>query len=108
MSDYITDTGLAAVVRSGLDGAQVPPPSSLPGFRDERPVSPAVAPIDAQVHTTPVRATEQAARTMEPAAALRSEHDGAQDSPPTRLPVIRDKRPACPAIAPIDSLVHTT
>jgi len=66
MADYITDTGLAAVLRSGLDGhAQVTPPSSLPGFRDERPVSPAVAPIDAQVHTTSVRATEQGARTTE-------------------------------------------
>ena len=30
MADYITDTGLAAVLRSGLDGAQVIPPSSLP------------------------------------------------------------------------------
>jgi hypothetical protein len=108
MADYITDTGLAAVLRSGLDGAQDTPPSSLPGFRDERPVSPAVAPIDAQVHTTPVRATEQAARTIEPAAALRSEHDGAQDSPPTSLPVIRDERPASPAVAPIDAQVHTT
>jgi len=77
MADYITDTGLAAVPRSGLDGAQYAPPSSLPGFQDERPVSPAVAPIDAQVHTTPVRVTEEAARTIEPAAALRSEHDGA-------------------------------
>jgi len=108
MADYITDTGLAAVLHSGLDCAPDTPPSSLPGFRDERPVSPAVAPIDAQVHTTPVRATEQAARTIEPAAALRSEHDGAQDSPPTSLPVIRDERPASPAIAPIDAQVHTT
>jgi len=108
MADYITDTGLAAVLRSGLDGAQDTPPSSLPGLRDERPVSPAVAPIDAQVHTTPVRATKQAARTIEPAAALRSEHDGAQDSPPTSLPVIRNERPASPAFAPIDAQVHTT
>ena len=58
MADYITDTGLAAVLRSELDGAQDTPPSSQPGFSHERPVSPAVAPIDAQVHTTPVRATE--------------------------------------------------
>jgi len=71
MADYITDTGLAAVLRSGLEGAQDTPPSSLHGFRDERPVSPAVAPIDAQVHTTLVRATKQPARTIEPAAALR-------------------------------------
>jgi len=108
MADYITDTGLAAVLRSGLDCAQDTPPSSLPGFRDERPVSPTVAPIDAQVNTTPVRATEQAARTIEQAAALRSEHDGAQDRPPTSLPVIRDERPASPALAPIDAQVHTT
>jgi len=108
MADYITDTGLAAVLRSGHDGAQDTPPSSLPGFRDERPVSPAVAPIDAQVHTTPLRATEQAACTIEPAAVLRSTHDGAQDSPPTSLPVIRDERPASSAVAPIDAQVHTT
>jgi len=108
MADYITDTGLAAVPRSGLDGAQDTPPSGLPGFHDERPVSPAVAPIDAQVHLTPVRATEQAARTIEPAAALRSKHDGAQDSPPTSLPVSREERPASPAVAPIDAQVHTT
>ena len=57
MADYITDTGRAGVLRSGLDGAQDSPPSGLPGFRDERSVSSAVAPIDAHVHTTPVRAT---------------------------------------------------
>jgi len=108
MIDYITDTGLAAVLRSGLDGAQDTPPSSLPGFRDERPVSPAVAPIDSLGHTTAVRATEQAARTIELAAALRSEHHGAQDSPPTSLPVISAKRPASRAVAPIDPQVHTT
>jgi len=108
MADYITDTRLAAVLRSGLDGAQDTPPSSLPGFRDERPVFPAVAPIDAQVDTTPVRATEQAARTIQPAAALRSEHDGAQYSPPTSLPLIHDELPAGPAVAPIDAQVHTT
>jgi len=79
-----------------------------PRFRDERPVSPAIAPLDAQVHTTPVRGTEQAARTIEPAAALRSQHDGAQDSPPASLPVISDKRPPSPVIAPIDAQVHTT
>jgi len=107
MADYITDTGLAAVLRSGIDGAQDTPPSSLPGFRDERPVSPAVSPINAQVHTTRVRATKQAAPTIEPAAALRSEHDGAQDSPPTSLPVICDERPASPAVAPIYAQVHT-
>ena len=71
MADYITDTGLAAVLRSGLDGAQHTPSFSQPGFRDERPVFPAVAPIDEQVHTTLLRATEPAARTIEPAAALR-------------------------------------
>jgi len=54
IADYITGTGLATVLRLGLDGAQDTPPGSLPGFRDECPVSPVVAPIDAQVHTTPV------------------------------------------------------
>ena len=55
-----------------------------------------------------MRATEQAARTIELAAALHSEHDGAQDSPPTRLPVIRDQRLAFSAVAPIDAQVDTT
>jgi len=72
MADYITNTGVAAVLRSGLDGAEDPPPSTLPGFRHEHLVSPAVAPIDAQFDTTPVRVTEQAASTIEPAAALRA------------------------------------
>jgi len=108
MADYITDTGLAAVLRSGLDGAPDTPLSSLHGFRDERSVSPAVPPIDPQVHTTRVSATEQAARTIEPAAALRSEHDGAQDSPPPSRRVICDERPAYPPVAPIDAQVHTT
>ena len=58
MADYITETGLAALLHSGLDGGQDTPPSSLPGFCDERTFSPTVAPIEAQVHTTPVRATE--------------------------------------------------
>ena len=30
MADHITDSRLAAVLRSGLDGAQDTPPSSLP------------------------------------------------------------------------------
>jgi len=42
MADYSTDTRVAAVLRSGLDGAQDTPPSSLLGFRDKRPVSPAL------------------------------------------------------------------
>jgi len=108
MADYSTDTGLAALLLSGLNGAQDPPPSSLLRFPDERPISPAVAPIDVQVHTTPVRVTEQASRTIEPAAALHSEHDGAPDGTPTSLPVICDGRPASPAVAPIDTQVHTT
>ena len=54
MANYISDTGLAAVLRAGLDVAQDTLPCSLPGFRDERPVSPAVTLIDPQVHTTSV------------------------------------------------------
>jgi len=103
MADYITDTGLAAVLQWGLDGAQDTPSSSLSGLSDEHPVSPSIAPIDAQVHKTPVRATEQAARTIEPAATLRWEHEGAQDRAPTSLPGIRDKHPPSPAVAPIDA-----
>jgi len=108
MGDYIADTGLAAVQRSGLDSAHDTHPSSLPGFCDECPVSPAVPLIDAHVHRTPVRPTEQAARTIEPAAALCSVHDGAQESPLTIRPVIREERPASPAFAPGDAQVHTT
>ena len=108
MAVYITDTWLAAVLHSGLDGAQDTPPSSLPGFHNKRPGSPAIAPIDVQVHTTLVRSTEQAGRTIEPAAALRSEYDGAQDSPPTSLPVFCDDRSASPAVGPMDAQVPTT
>ena len=38
------------MLRSGLDSAQDPPPSSLPRFREGRPVSPAIVPIDAQCY----------------------------------------------------------
>jgi len=71
MADYITDTGLAAVLRLGLDGAKETPLSSLPRFHAKRSVSPEVPVIDVQVHITPMRATDQAARTIEPAATLR-------------------------------------
>lgn len=66
LAEYMTDSGVAAALRSGFDGGRDTPPSSLPVIRDERPVSPAVAAIDVQVHTTPVGVTEQAARTTEP------------------------------------------
>ena len=108
VADYITDARLAPVLRSGLDGAPVTPPSSLPGFREERLVSPAFAPIDARVHTTPVRATKQAAPTIEQVAKLHSDDDGAQDSPGTSLPVIHYERKASPAVAPNDPQVHPT
>jgi len=108
MAHYIRDTGLAAALRSGLDDAQDTRPSSLLGFRDECPVSSAVALLDAQIHTTLVRATEQVARAIELAAALLSAHDGAQDSPPSSLPGICDERPVSPIIALIDTQVHTT
>ncbi|PUU72167.1 hypothetical protein B9Z19DRAFT_1069974 [Tuber borchii] len=68
--DYMTDNGLAAALRSGFDGAQDASPSRLPVIRDEHPVSPTVAPIDAQVQTTPERGTEQADPTTEPAAPV--------------------------------------
>ena len=108
MPDYITDTRLATVLRSGVDGPQDTRPSSLPRFREQSRVSPEVAPINAQVHTPPVRVTEQAACTIELAAALHSDHDGAQDGPPTSLPVIRDECPASPTVAPINVQVHIT
>jgi len=60
MADCITDTKLAAVLRSGLDGAQDITPSSLPRLHDECAVSPALAQIDAHFQTTPVMVTEQA------------------------------------------------
>ena len=46
MVDYITDSGLPAVLCSAFDGAKASRPSSLHGFCDEGSVSPAVAPID--------------------------------------------------------------
>ena len=61
----MTDSGVAAALRSRVDGSRDTPPSSLPVNRNERSVSPAVAAIDTQVHTTPVGATEQAARRTE-------------------------------------------
>ena len=88
MADYITDTGLPALLRSGLDGAQDTPHASLPGFHDEHPVFLALPAIDVQVHTMPLRVTEQAPRTIDPAAGLYSEHHTSQESPATSLPVI--------------------
>jgi len=55
MADYTSDTGLAAVLCSGLNGAQDTPPSSLRGSRDERPAPLTIAPLDAEVHTSVVR-----------------------------------------------------
>ena len=66
LAEYWTDSGVAAALRSGFDGGWDTPASCLLGIRDERLVSPAVAAIDVQVHTTPVGVTEQAARTPEP------------------------------------------
>ena len=66
LAEYMTDSGVAAALRSGFDGGRDTPPSCLPVIRDERPVSPAVSAIDVQVHITPVGVTEQAARTTEP------------------------------------------
>jgi len=108
MGDYSNDTRLAAVLPSGLDGARDTPPSSLPRFPEESSVCRTMAPLDAQGHTTAVSATKQAACTIEPADMLRLEHNGAQESPSTSLPVIRDKRPAFPTVALIDAQVHTT
>jgi len=65
MGDYITDTGLAGVLRSGLHDAQDTPPASLPGFHDEHPISMALALIDAQVQRASVKATEEVAGTTE-------------------------------------------
>ena len=102
------DTKLASVLRSARDSAQHTCPSTLPEFRNEHPLSPAVPPIDAQVHRTRVRAPEQGALTIDPAAALHSEHHGAQDTPPTSLPVIRNERPSSPTLAAIAAQIHTT
>ncbi|PUU76539.1 hypothetical protein B9Z19DRAFT_1066565 [Tuber borchii] len=68
--DYMTDNGLAAALGSGFDGAQDASPSRLPVIRDKHPVAPTVAPIDAQIQTTPERGTEQADPTTEPAAPV--------------------------------------
>ena len=53
LAEYMTDSGVAAALRSGIHGGWDTPPSSLPVIRDERPASPAVTP-------------EQAARATEP------------------------------------------
>ena len=53
LAEYMTDSGVAAALRSGLDGGRDIPPSSLHLIRNERPASPAIAP-------------EQVARTTEP------------------------------------------
>ena len=42
------------------------------------------------------------------AAAYRSALNGARDTPPSCLPVIRDEHPASPAAATTDAPVHTT
>ena len=84
-AEYMTDSGVAAAVRSGVDGSRDTPPSSLPVNRDERSVSPAVAAIDAQVHTTPVRAREQAAcRTERPSTTLPAPTEPAAPMTPRR------------------------
>ena len=66
LAEFMTDSGVVVALRLGVDGARDTPPSSLPVNHDERPVSPAVAAIVAQVHTTPVGASEQAARKTDP------------------------------------------
>jgi len=91
MPDYFRHTWREAVLRSGVDGGQETTHASQPGLSDEHPGAPAVAPSDAHVDPTPVRPTEQEARTLEQAAVPPSEHDRAQDSPSTSLPVIHDK-----------------
>ena len=53
LAEYMTESGVAAELRSGLDGARDTPPSSLPVIHDERPASPAVAPEQAACATEP-------------------------------------------------------
>ena len=66
LAEYMTDSMVAAALRLGFDGGRNTPPSSLPIIRNEHPVSSTIATIDAQVQTTSVGATEQAALTTEP------------------------------------------
>ena len=66
LAEYMTGSGVAGALRSGFDGGRDTPPPSQPVIRDERAVSPAVASIDVQVHTTPVGVTELEPRTTEP------------------------------------------
>ena len=84
LAEYMTDSGVAVALRSGFDGGRDTPPSSLPVISDQRPVSPAFAAIDVQVHTTPVGVTEQAAHTTEPPSTtlLASTELAALMSPP--------------------------
>jgi len=108
MPDYTSHSGRGAVLRLAHAGAPATPLYSLPIFSEESLVFPAVARIDAPVHKTPGRATEQASRTIELAAALCSKHDSTHDSPPTRLLMIYNSRPVSPAIPLIDAQVHKT
>lgn len=70
---YMTDSRVAAGLHCGFDSERDTPLSSLHGISDERPVSPAGAVIDMQVHTTSVGVTKQAACTTElPSTTLRA------------------------------------
>ena len=60
LAEYMTDYGMAAALRSGLNGGRDTPPSSLPVIRDDRPASPALAPEQA------ARATEPPSTTLQP------------------------------------------
>ena len=57
LPEYITDSGVAAALRLGLDGGWDTPPSSLPVIRDELPASPAVAPEQVPHATEPPSTT---------------------------------------------------
>jgi len=78
VAEYITGTRRPTMLGSGCNGGHDTPRSSLSRSRQDCLVSPLVAPIDAQVYQTLVRATEQAARPKQTASALCSEHHGTQ------------------------------
>ena len=96
LAEYMTDSGVAAALRSGLDGGRDTPPSSLAVIRDEGPASPAVAPKQAARTTEPqsttlLAPTEPAAPVTPsaPRASSTSSLSSAPNKSQSPLPVLR-------------------
>ena len=62
LAEYMTDSGMAAALRLGLDGGQDTPPCCIPIIHNERQASPTVAPVQA-ARTTELLSTSLSALT---------------------------------------------